>query len=125
LAEILNYIFADYLKQAHQALSNSSSNTTTCRNREGDIAKEKLKEQRSEIDDLLGVGDDDDKGRILRGTDASLFQFPWQVSIQDVKGHVCGGAIISNDSIVTASHCFLRYACQRDWIADYISCNFN
>ncbi|CAL8078751.1 unnamed protein product [Orchesella dallaii] len=101
--------YIDYLKQAHQALSNSSSNTTTCRNRAGDIQKEKLQEQRSEIEDLLDIGDND-KARILRGTDASLHQFPWQVSIQDAKGHVCGGAIISPDAIVTASHCFLSIA---------------
>lgn len=95
----------DYLKQSYQVLSNSSSNVTTCRNREGDIQKEKLQQQRSEIEDLMDLND---KARILRGTDAQLNQFPWQVSIQDYKGHVCGGAIISNESIITASHCFLR-----------------
>lgn len=58
------------------------------------------------MEDLL---DFDDKARILRGTDAQLNQFPWQVSIQDSKGHVCGGAIINNETVVTASHCFLRY----------------
>ncbi|XP_013110305.1 serine protease SP24D [Stomoxys calcitrans] len=45
------------------------------------------------------------QGRIVGGQNAILGQFPYQVSVQVVDMHVCGGAIISNDYVVTAAHC--------------------
>ncbi|XP_046274925.1 plasma kallikrein isoform X4 [Marmota monax] len=47
--------------------------------------------------------------RIVGGTNSSLGEWPWQVSLQ-VKltslSHLCGGSIIGNQWILTAAHCF-------------------
>ena len=50
-------------------------------------------------------------GRIVGGVDAEPYEFPWQVSIQinipkkKKVDHFCGGAIVSDQWILTASHC--------------------
>ncbi|KAM4802507.1 plasma kallikrein [Urocitellus parryii] len=47
--------------------------------------------------------------RIVGGTNSSLGEWPWQVSLQ-VKltslSHLCGGSIIGSQWILTAAHCF-------------------
>nr|DAA64586.1 TPA_exp: chymotrypsin 11 [Locusta migratoria] len=48
-------------------------------------------------------------GRIVGGSDATLGQFPYQVSLQWVQlglgSHMCGGSVISATAVVTAGHC--------------------
>ena len=44
-------------------------------------------------------------GKIYRGRDAQVGQYPYQVSIQTSGVHVCGGSIISEKWILTAAHC--------------------
>ena len=46
--------------------------------------------------------------RIVGGTEASIEEFPYQVSIQRLNHHICGGSILSQDWILTAAHCKLR-----------------
>ncbi|XP_051515062.1 acrosin [Myxocyprinus asiaticus] len=44
--------------------------------------------------------------RISGGHSALEGAWPWQVSIQQMSSHICGGSIISHQWVVTASHCF-------------------
>ncbi len=50
-------------------------------------------------------------GKIVGGQPAPAAAYPWIVSIgvsnqPFSKGHFCGGALISNQKVVTAAHCF-------------------
>lgn len=49
-----------------------------------------------------------DKRRIVGGEDAKPNQFPWQVGIMAgsfVPEYICGGTLISSDTVLTAAHC--------------------
>ncbi|KAL7735790.1 hypothetical protein ACLKA6_017796 [Drosophila palustris] len=43
--------------------------------------------------------------RIVGGSELSIYNAPWQVSVQVSARHVCGGVIYSKDIIITAAHC--------------------
>ncbi|XP_064649984.1 transmembrane protease serine 9-like [Lineus longissimus] len=47
--------------------------------------------------------------RIIDGRVALKGEFPYQVALvmQNGKGHLCGGAILDEDTILTAAHCFM------------------
>lgn len=49
------------------------------------------------------------EGRIVGGWETDISYFPYQVSIQQLNTHVCGGSVIGEDLILTAAHCLLRY----------------
>ncbi|EDV54569.1 trypsin [Drosophila erecta] len=50
-------------------------------------------------------------GRIVNGESADIENFPYQVSIQTIKGsHFCGGSLIDSDTVLTAAHCMQSYA---------------
>ncbi|XP_066429523.1 plasma kallikrein isoform X2 [Eleutherodactylus coqui] len=58
------------------------------------------------------------KNRIVGGSNSSLGEWPWQVSMHlklSSQRHVCGGSIISNNWIVTAAHCVARWPLPRFW----------
>ncbi|EDV55304.2 trypsin alpha-4 [Drosophila erecta] len=45
-------------------------------------------------------------GRIVGGEETTIQEFPYQVSVQLHGRHICGGAIIGTDTVLTAAHCF-------------------
>ncbi|XP_075052813.1 plasma kallikrein isoform X2 [Mixophyes fleayi] len=62
----------------------------------------------------------DAQGRIVGGSNSSLGEWPWQVSMHlklspNSNKHVCGGSIISNQWIVTAAHCVAQFYLPRFW----------
>jgi secreted trypsin-like serine protease len=59
--------------------------------------------QRGGRSDSYGNG-----GRIVGGEDIQIFEAPYQVSLMYYGYHMCGGAIISKDYIITACHCKLK-----------------
>jgi hypothetical protein len=52
------------------------------------------------------LGGDEGADKIVGGTNASIAEFPWQISMQTRQGfHFCGGSILDENFILTASHC--------------------
>ncbi|XP_046419491.1 trypsin-3-like [Neodiprion fabricii] len=49
-------------------------------------------------------------GRIVGGEDVSIEEVPYQVSLQVLGSHICGGSIISDTWILTAAHCMVYSA---------------
>jgi secreted trypsin-like serine protease len=47
----------------------------------------------------------DDTTRIIGGTELSLGERPWMVSLQEGGFHFCGGSLIAPDWVLTAAHC--------------------
>lgn len=44
--------------------------------------------------------------RIVGGANTSEGEWPWQASLQVRGTHMCGGALISSQWVVSAAHCF-------------------
>ncbi|XP_053687199.1 chymotrypsin-1-like [Sabethes cyaneus] len=45
---------------------------------------------------------------IINGTDASIEDFPFVISLRIKDKHMCGGSILTENWILTAAHCFNR-----------------
>ncbi|NWH63789.1 OVCH2 protein, partial [Geococcyx californianus] len=52
--------------------------------------------------------------RIIGGEEAVPYSWPWQVSVQISDEHICGGAILAKEWVVTAAHCFNSKELYRD-----------
>ncbi|XP_055478152.1 transmembrane protease serine 4 isoform X2 [Psammomys obesus] len=63
----------------------------------------------------LGCGKSLKSPRVVGGVEASVDSWPWQVSIQYNKQHVCGGSILDPHWILTAAHCFRKYLDVSSW----------
>ncbi|CAL8093696.1 unnamed protein product [Orchesella dallaii] len=51
--------------------------------------------------------------KIVGGQEAIPHEFPWTVSLWGKSGkHICGGALLDNEYVLTASHCISRYTAQ-------------
>ncbi|XP_053881770.1 ovochymase-2 isoform X2 [Malaclemys terrapin pileata] len=60
-------------------------------------------------DDICGVPSNQPRflfSRIMGGEEAVPYSWPWQVSIQISAEHICGGAALTKEWVVTAAHCF-------------------
>ncbi|NXU06661.1 TMPS4 protease, partial [Buphagus erythrorhynchus] len=53
--------------------------------------------------------------RVLGGSPAAIEAWPWQVSLQYRKEHICGGSIIGPGWVLTAAHCFKNNPIIQSW----------
>ncbi|XP_064019859.1 ovochymase-2 isoform X2 [Pogoniulus pusillus] len=53
--------------------------------------------------------------RIIGGEEAVPYSWPWQVSVQISDEHICGGAVLAKEWVVTAAHCFNSKEPYRDF----------
>lgn len=63
----------------------------------------------------LACGESLKAPRVVGGETASVDSWPWQVSIQYNKQHICGGSILDPHWILTAAHCFRKHLDVSNW----------
>ncbi|XP_072493834.1 serine protease 42-like [Notamacropus eugenii] len=60
----------------------------------------------------LSCGQYDPFKKVINGHVAPASKWPWQVSLQAGQQHICGGALINTEWVLTAAHCIM-------WNYDY------
>ncbi|NWJ09372.1 OVCH2 protein, partial [Crypturellus undulatus] len=70
-----------------------------------------------ETDDICGMPSNQPRflfSRVIGGEEAVPYSWPWQVSLQISDEHICGGAVLAKEWVVTAAHCFKSKEPYRD-----------
>ncbi|KAK2584417.1 hypothetical protein KPH14_006799 [Odynerus spinipes] len=62
--------------------------------------------------------------RIVGGVIAAVGEFPYQVSLREGGGHVCGGSIISDRHILTAAHCIVDWRIPNEYYTVVTGTNY-
>ncbi|NWI22754.1 OVCH2 protein, partial [Sula dactylatra] len=68
-------------------------------------------------DDICGMPSNQPRfifSRIIGGEEAVPYSWPWQVSVQISDEHICGGAVLAKEWVITAAHCFNSKELYRD-----------
>ncbi|NWW42849.1 OVCH2 protein, partial [Pedionomus torquatus] len=68
-------------------------------------------------DDICGMPSNQPRfifSRIIGGEEAVPYSWPWHVSVQISDEHICGGAVLAKEWVVTAAHCFNSRELYRD-----------
>ncbi|XP_073916030.1 polyserase-2 isoform X2 [Castor canadensis] len=55
----------------------------------------------------LDCGRPESSARIVGGSNAQPGAWPWQVSLHQGAGHICGGSLIAPSWVLSAAHCFV------------------
>ncbi|XP_030157379.1 polyserase-2 isoform X1 [Lynx canadensis] len=55
----------------------------------------------------LDCGRPEPSTRIMGGSEAQPGSWPWQVSLHQRGGHICGGSLIAPSWVLSAAHCFV------------------
>ncbi|XP_076968893.1 transmembrane protease serine 4 [Tamandua tetradactyla] len=63
----------------------------------------------------LACGENLKAPRVVGGEKASVDSWPWQVSVQYNRQHICGGSILDPHWILTAAHCFRKHLDVFNW----------
>ena len=63
---------------------------------------------------LIDCGAVGEQDRVVGGSDSTIEQSPWQVSLRLNGKHACGGSLVSLVWVVTAAHCFSGSVRSRD-----------
>uniref|UniRef100_A0A5S6LZL9 Heterogeneous nuclear ribonucleoprotein D-like n=1 Tax=Xenopus tropicalis TaxID=8364 RepID=A0A5S6LZL9_XENTR len=69
---------------------------------------------------VMACGTGHKQERIIGGSNSDILKYPWQVSLQYMGQHICGGSILNSRWILCAAHCFDRGQRQVDrWRVQY------